>query len=399
VNKLSLQVMIKRAIKLAVVTSILGSMSVASATELLNLVSKERGMHRITYEALLAQGADLSGVRVRRLGLSVDGEPVALLAKGQDRSSGRRSEFGPGGYIEFYAEGSESQYSDEQIFTLHSLSNREIRSGQRKLIRTSRTSVDLSAPISREYKHTAVEHRNNRYSFTSPIANDPWNFGFTVSVRPTPTYTFNLENVVGGSADAQVDAQLLGFVDLPIEGNDHHYEVLVNNTLLGDQQFDGNAVDHFVADDVAVQEGDNTFRFNYRPLVDVPFDSISLNELQVTYPRTTQMSDGYLEGWFEATQTLISNVNRARVYHKGENGEVRRILGTRRNAEGVVFSTQGQAGNYIVVSDELGNSGYREPVVRALEVEEDISSGRAEYLIIAHPSLIGDELNELVTIR
>ncbi len=390
----------KLSIKLGLIVASFGIASIASAVELLNLTTKEAGMHRISYEALLEQGADLRGVKTRRIGLSVDGQPVAVLTKGQDRSFGRRSEFGPGGYIEFYAEGSDSQYSDEQIFTLHSLSNQEIRQGRRKLIRTQRTSINPAAPLSREYSHTMVDHRNNTYSFTSPIANDPWHFGFTVSVRPTPTYTFNLENIVGGSANAKIDAQMMGFVDLPIEGNDHHYEVLVNNNLIGDQQFDGNSVDNFIADNVAVVEGDNTFRFNYRPLAEVPFDRVSLNELRVTYPRTTEMSeDRYLEGWFDAPQALISNVNRARVYRKDQNGEIRRILGTSRNAEGVAFSTQGRPGNYIVVSDEADNSGFKVPTVEALPAAEDITSGRAEYLIIAHPSLMGDELNELVVIR
>lgn len=386
-------------LKLGLLAVSLSVVSGASATELLNLVTNQAGMHRISYESLLEQGADLSSVNIRRIGLSVDGEPVAVLAKGQDLSSGRRSEFGPGGYIEFYAEGSDSQYSEDQIFTLHSLSNQEIRDGQRELIRTQRTSVNLVAPMSREYLHTSVEHQDNTYSFVSPIANDPWHFGFTVSVRPTPIYTFNLENVVGGTANATVNVEMMGFVDLPIEGNDHHYEVLVNNNLVGDQQFDGNTVDQFVAENVVVQDGENAFRFNYRPLEEVPFDRVALNEFQVRYPRTTEMSNGYLEGWFDAPQAFISNVNSARVYLKDEAGDIRRISGVRSIDGGIAFSTQGQAGNYIVVSDEQGNSGYKTPSVRAIEVEQDISSGLAEYLIIAHPSLMGDELNELVTIR
>jgi hypothetical protein len=390
---------LKLGAQLGALAASLGVSSVVSATELLNLVTSDVGMHRISYEALLEQGADLSGVKTRRIGLSVDGEPVAILSKGQDRSAGSRSQFGPGGYIEFYAQGSESQYSADQVFTLHSLSNQQINDGQRKLIRTQRTTIDSSAPLAREYLHTTVEHQNNNYSFVSPIANDPYDFGFTISVRPTPTYTFNLENIVGGSAEAKLNAEMLGYVDLAIDGNDHHYEVEVNGLLVGDQQFDGNTVDQFAAENVVVQDGANTFRFNYLPLADVPFDRIALNEISVTYPRTTEMVDGYLQGWFDAPQALISNVSRARVYRLDENGDIRRILGTKSSAEGVSFSTQGQAANYIVVSDDDGNSGYKVATVRALEAEQDISTGLAEYLIIAHPSLMGEELDELVAMR
>jgi len=371
----------------------------ASALELLNLETEKQGMHRVTYEQLLEQGADLKGIRTRRIGLSVDGEPVAVLANGQDRSFGSRSRFGPGGYIEFYAEGSDSQYTDLQTFTLHSLSNQQIRNGQRKLIRSQRNPVDVSADAVREYQFTQIEHRNNTYSFSSPIANDPWSFGFTISVRATPTYSFDLQDVAGGTANAELEADMVGFVDLPIEGNDHHYEVLVNGNLLGDQQFDGSSVDTFSSGAASVTEGRNTFKFNYRPLADVPFDRISLNEIRVTYPRTTVMRDGYIEGFFDATQVQVSNVSRARVYRKGSNGEIRRIIGSRRNGEGIVFSTRGQAGEYIVVDSESESIGFQTAVVRALPENQDITTGTAEYLIIAHPSLMGEELDELVALR
>ena len=88
-----------------------------SAIEILNLETDSQGMHRISYEQLVEQGADLRGIETRRMGLSLDGEPVAILANGQDRSFGSRSQFGPGGYIEFYAPGSDSQYTDVQSFT------------------------------------------------------------------------------------------------------------------------------------------------------------------------------------------------------------------------------------------------------------------------------------------
>ena len=209
----------KLTLKLGLLLASFSVANFAAATELLNLVATKAGMHRITYEELRDQGADLSGVEVRRIGLSVNGEPVAVFANGQDRDFGARSEFGPGGYIEFYAEGSDSQYSDEQIFTLHSLSNSEINEGRRKLIRTLRTELDLNAPVSSEYTHTLVRHDNHTYSFTSPIANDPWHFGQVIARRgfdpieffgrvidlntdPNQrfSYNFDLSDVVEGSS-------------------------------------------------------------------------------------------------------------------------------------------------------------------------------------------------------
>ena len=389
----------KLATKLGLLFTSLTALSSVSAVELLKLEANKAGMHRITYEQLLAQGADLKGLEVRTIGLSLSGNAVPVLAKGQDSNSGSRSEFGPGGYIEFYASGSESQYSDIQVFALNSLSNDEIAQGQRKLIRTQQNIVDPTAASSSEFLFTKVEHQDNHYSFTSPVVNDPWNFGFTISVRATPTYTFELENVVGGSAAATVEADMFGFVDLDIEGNDHHYEVLINDALAGDQQFDGNALDTFTAESAQVTEGENRFKFNYLPLVDVPFDSLSLNELRISYPRTTDLSGDSIEGYFDANQVQITNTSSIRVYRLFDDGEIRRIIGTRANGAGVQFGTNGEAGNYVVVNEEFDNGGFIQPEVVAIEAEQDITSGTAEYLIIAHPSLMGDELNELVEIR
>ena len=55
-----------------------------NAVEVVDLLTSESGMHRITHEQLLAQGIDLSGIRHSRLGLTLNDEPVAIFSKGQD---------------------------------------------------------------------------------------------------------------------------------------------------------------------------------------------------------------------------------------------------------------------------------------------------------------------------
>jgi len=374
----------------------------AGAEELLNLVTDQVGMHRITHAQLLERGVDLSGLKARRLGLSVDGAPVQLLAKGQDRQFGRTSVFGQGSYIEFYAAGIDSLYSESQVFTVHYLSNAELRT-KRKLIRPTRARVNGTQASSQVYTHTERIERDNTYSFVSPSATDPWHFGSTFSFRPTPTYTFNLDNVVGSSAAAEIKAQMYGFVNFDltdengVDRNDHHYEVHVNDVLVGDQQFDGDTATVFTAENVNVVSGENRFKYNYRPVEGVPFDRIALNELEVSYPRTTQAQEGYLEGWFDARQALVTGLGnrKARVYRK--DGEtISRVTGARANSVGTTFSTGGRPGHYIVVNPDVG---YRLPTVQAIAEQENISSGQAEYLVIAHPSLMGSELDELVALR
>lgn len=397
---------IKRAVLFA---TMLGALSVSingSAAELFNLVTNEVGMHRISYSELKSSGADLTGLRARRIGLSSNGKPVAVLAKGQDRAFGHPAEFGEGGYIEFYADGLDSLYSENQVFTVHYLDRSELRT-KRKLIRAERQVVNTTLVQAQTYTHTEVVEENNTYSFVSPSSTDPWHFGSTFSFRPTPTYNFSLENVVGGSAAAQVAVEIYGFIDFDltdengVDRNDHHYDVEVNGVLIGDQQFDGDVKTVLEASDVNVVDGVNTIKYNYRPIEGVPFDRIALNEISVRYPRTTEAKDGYLEGWFDAQQALVSNIGsaKARVYRK-RGDEITRIVGTKRSSAGTIFSTGSTPGHFIVVDPNAdGDAGFKDPQVAPIAVQQDISNGQAQYLIIAHPSLMGDELDELVDLR
>lgn len=378
----------------------------ASAEELFNLVTDQVGMHRIEFAELQAQGADLTGLKARRIGLSVDGEPVAVLAKGQDRAYGSPGVFGEGGYIEFYANGANSLYSDSQVFTVHYLDRNELGT-KRKLIRPERRSVDLTQTPSQVYTQRDVIEENNTYSFVSPSSTDPWHFGSTFSFRPTPVYNFNLKNVVGGSAAAKVAVQMYGFIDFDltdengVDRNDHHYDVEVNQVLIGDQQFDGDVATVLEAENVNVVDGQNTLKYNYRAIAGVPFDRIALNTITVDYPRTTEAEGGYLEGWFDASQALITNVgpNKARVYRK-DGDTLTRITSTRKTSAGTRFSTGNVPGHFIVVDPTAeGEAGFKDPVVQAIAQQQDISSGEAEYLVIAHPSLMGAELDELVNLR
>ena len=390
----------KSVIQLLTIVAALGFTGVISAAELLKLVTSDAGMHRITYEQLAGEGADLAGLRHKRFGLSVNGEWVQLYTSGQ--TTGRKRFFGPGGYIEFYAEKADSLYSNDQVYVLHLLSNQE--RANRRTFGRSNTRIDPLAANSLQYTHTELVEQNNTYDYSSPSATDPFHFGQTIFYRGTlignSEYTFDLPNVVGGNAAADVEIEMYGILDLDIAGNDHHYEVLINDALQGDQQFDGNTATTMSLENVAVTSGENKIKYNYLPLVDVPFDRITLNKFSVSYPRTTDAGgNGYLEGFFAADQVQVTNLGGtsfANVYRKLDNGDIVRIQrGVQSDGSSAVFNTGGRDSDYIVVSD----NGYKQPVFQPIADEVDITTGPAEYLIIAHSSLMGAELDELVQLR
>lgn len=362
-----------------------------AATDLVNFLTSDAGMHRITYQELVDQGVDLAGINHRRFGLSLNGQVIAMHTKGQEN---QRGVFGPGGYIEFYADSSDSLYTEQQAYTLKLLTRTERQ--LRKSFTVNRAKLDRTAPMATSYKHTEIIEENNFYDTIAPSATDPYHYGQTISLLPTtPVYNFELDKVVGDSK-ATVAVEMYGLLDFAIAGNDHDYAALINGVEIGNQQFDGATVDTLVAENVAVNNGRNTVQYQYRPVAGVAFDRIALNRVLVTYERQSEARNGYLQGEFSAPQARVTGLGSeaANVYRKDDTGIVR-ITGAKKDGNATAFNTGGIVGDYIVVAD----NAFKRVEVAAIADEQNITSGDAEYLIIAHPSLMGDTLNELVQIR
>ncbi len=374
----------------------------ATAVELLKFMVSESGMQRVHYEDLPAD-FDLRGLKHNKFNILADGQAIEIFIKGQDSSVGRTRFFGPGAYIEFYGEAADSLYSDEKAYSLHYMTNRELREFGRPRIEDDRTRVNSRAVPSTVYSHTHIVEEDNYYDFAAPSKVDPWHFGQNFSIFPTPTHTFELSDVVNGSTSATVSADVYGLVDFDIEGNDHHYEVVVNDITLGDQQFDGNAIDTLTTENAVVNEGSNTFKYNFRPIAEVPFDILALNRFSVTYPRYTKAIDNVLDGEFGADHTSVSGIDDGAfsVYRVDDSRsdsapDISLLSRAIRSADGaVVFSAGNQPGRFIVV----GDGGHKTPRVQKLLVEDNIKAGQAEYLVIAHSALMGNELDQLVELR
>ena len=379
---------------------LIGAFSIAnaSAADIVNLLTSETGMQRITYEQLRDQGADLAGIQHRSFSLTLNDDnktPVEIHIKGQDKSAGSKNKFGPGAYIEFYAEANDSIYTNQVAHTLMVGGDRK----KRKRMGQDKTKYDKTSPATTLYKHTEIVEENAVYDSLAPSFKDPWHFGFSVSqFGPFPTYTFNLDNVANGATTADVQVEMYGLLDYAFEGNDHHYEALINGVVIGSEQFDGVAIAGIEASGVAINEGANTFRYNYLPLAVAAFDRVTVNKITLEYSRNTVAIDGVLTGWIDGDQVSVSNLGSqlAKVYRKNSDGSIVRITRTKRVGGNTSFGTGGVAADYMVVS-EL--NGYKTPEVAALANEQDISSGQAEYLVIAHDSLMGASLDQLVQMR
>ncbi len=371
------------------------TLNAVQASALVNLVTDEAGMHRITYQQLLDSGVDLSGVVHTRLKVYEGTTAIQVRTKGQDTAHGNRRFFGPGGYIEFYAESNETLYSTQRAYTLH------VQTGAQNKIRSVKTNYNRTLANSTTYQQSVLVEEENYYEFIAPSTVDSWHYGLTYSYGGQTfnyDYNFTLDNVSGNASS--VMAEVYGLSDLPLPGNDHSYDVLINGVSLsgGDKQFDGQISDTIEASNIAVQDGENTVTLQINSIENAPFDVIALNQVALTYERNTVAEGEYLEGKFDAQQVEVSGIPNgdATVYRRSAVGFIQRIRGTRKLLDNkIAFNTGGVEADYIVV----GPNGYKVPSVAVVKDDAPIKTGDAEYLIIAHESLIGSTLDELVQLR
>ncbi|MEM7358156.1 MAG: C25 family cysteine peptidase [Pseudomonadota bacterium] len=376
----------------------------ASAAALFNLVVKESGMHRISYADLLAQGADLQGVKHRKLALMLGTQSIPLRTAGMLDENGKRTNiFGPGAYLEFYAEVEESLYTDKTAYTLHLSRPLRTSFGAQRAARFRK-----AAPASTSYRATQLVEQNNYYDFLSPSTIDPWHYGQQIGVGGAtgPELAFNLDNVVPGPVT--LEAQVFGLLDLPEAGNDHHVSFVVNGSPAGDQQFDGNraiTVSLPTGDQtLSVSEGQNTLRMDLLGIAGMPLDAVALNEFEVTYQRTTQANNNYLDGGFAAGQSLISgfsnaDINVYRFDNAGTPHRLKRIYRTQPNSEQETHSIGVNLAEYGARLIVVAEGGYRTPEVAVIADEQDITSGKTDYLVITHPAFLGTTLDSFVQMR
>jgi len=384
---------IKRRLKRTVRNQSGGNKPLFKEVSLFNLLVNEAGIHRISHETLLNQGVDLTGLRHSRLSLTRNGEVVPVRTRGQNKSlPGGRALFGTGAYIEFYAEVDDNLYTDKQAYTLR-------YEGKRQNFKRLKARVDLRAAAATTYQHTLSIEENRFYDMLVPSDTDPWHFGqvfsFSTADKPTTLIKFSLPDLVGNVAE--IETQTYGLRDLSVVGNDHGYAIEVNQVNVGEREFDGVILDRLTAQDVSVNESDNQLQLIISGREETPFDVLALEQVNVTYPRQTKAIDDYFEGEFSEGQVKVTGFtsNKIDVYHRDGNGDVTKLSGIRRKDGQVVFNTLNIPGNYIAVA----NPGLKVPVLAPLADTSDLLEGGAEYLIIAHTSLMGAELDELVALR
>ena len=363
------------------------------------------GVYRVTFEQLLAAGADLSS-RVHELALTRNGQPVAIEVLSSD------AEFGPGDAIQFVGLAEQSLYSQVAVYQLQRNSN---------LARRFTIDRQIAEDFANDVTHAgaAVMADNNAYGFASPLQ-DPWYERGLLWVNgsgASASYDLAIEHRAPDTP-VRLDLSLWG-VTQQAQSPDHSLRVRFNGQVVADIEADGlipisRSID--VTDQVQSQ---NQVTLEMTGEHGLPVDLINVesvglawareafaeNDQFLAVPQSRQAgpdADVLFNGGFEADQRfagtgiVVDGFTEQAIHAYLVGGQAYRLEGITVEPSEHGFAVQLpllEADARLVVAAE---SKVRTPdVVGVPDDDSELLAGPAQYLVVAHPHFV-DGIQPLV---
>lgn len=340
--------------------------SLFAATSALVLV-REAGIHRLTYEDLIAAGVDLAGVEPGRIALVDGGQGIPRHVE----TAGKR--FGPGSFLEFVARPQLTLASPVDAYEL-------------RLDPALAIAVQAGSYPGRGQggvtAATAVHRPDHIYGYASPSA-DPWYDGEALAWGAPATLrrSFELPDLAVGPVNLKV--RLWGIGDLAGAAPDHHVVVRLNGTEIGQSRFDGFSVWEPEFDVTGLVEPAGNELEIFLPWdTGYSFDYIALEGFEATYSRATHAENGRFMGSVPNRRSFAVTG-----FAEGEPVVIWKVSGgapsryAARAEAGSVFAPGGQ-GEVLAAAQ----SGLLRPGVSAgLPLAKASAAPETEYLIVTHP--------------
>jgi len=381
----------------------------------------QSGWVRVRFEDLLAQGIDWTGVAAAQIELSRGAGKIPVEVQGGPV-------FGPGSALAFLAEAvTGSLYTKTAVYRLRV--------------------ADAVAPLSAIFAGVGAlpaqtqladhfEHAPNRqYSSGSPLE-DPW-YALRLVRNGGPSASavesFVLPDKFDGEKPEQIEVELWGGLDFP-ETPDHSLRLSLNDREIGRARFDG-VTRHLLRAELPVgllKSGSNTLTLELIGDTGLPADVVHLEAIRIDYRRVLKAVDDRIDFSLPADLVLTGgeadrlfvddfddggsaacvNLSGCSAYTvsgmsgsdavvlRERAGQVVRLLASRRTAgDGgyeLRFASSRRPGDHYWVAPAAG--AVAAAVTLAAAPSDPLAGASASYLIVAHPSFVG-ELAPLIAAR
>ncbi len=346
----------------------------------------EAGLYRITHDELVASGVDLTGVKKSKLALTLGGQPVAIQVEGSGPL------VGPGTVITFWGDPVDTLYTGTATYQLQVNPKLAARFG------VDNTKLDLAAEPTRTYQEVAEVANQRGYSVTAP-GDDPW-YDQLISTKTTPrtvSRTIQVAQPANGAGDATIAVELWGISKWP-QADEHHVRLGVNGQTVADHRFDdveAATIEAAVPDGLLV-DGANTVTVTLVGDTGVPLDMVALDDIALTYPRQTVLTDGDMRFGAVGTAVEVTGLSAPDVmalrFDNGRPMVLKKAKVTEDGSGGfkIVLPIGGVADVAVVQAGMI-----RVPPIAPARTAAALLTGPADYLVISHGALM-DNLAPLV---
>jgi len=356
----------------------------------------QTGIYRITYDDLLALGIDWQGEKTRNVAVTHKGKAVARLV------TGSRGEVTSASWIEFFAttpQGQDSLYTATNVYQLQldrSLALPMPRIDHKAIADPNTSDTGLASQLIGENK-----------LYTELSTGDPWMDSelFSYGSPAEKSFNFTVDSEIATQTLGRLKLSLTGGIDYPSSDPDHHIQVSINDKLIVDARNDGFdrwLIDTEIPSNTFLQ-GENVIKLRLPGDTGFDVDIVNIDTIELLSAKNLAWSDQAHALQFAAPEnsssfriTTENTSTKPRVYVTQRNGNVARVtrISRDRNTEPTSLLLP-----IMAMQDELSNIDYwvgtpqqmLSPTL-SLSSHSDLLSTSADYLIIAHPSFIGEPL-------
>ena len=355
----------------------------AAGFDVATLRVDKQGVYEVGISELAAEGIDLRGVSLSRLGMrSAAGTiPLDILDDGNGVAD-------DGDALRFIGEGVDTLYTNQRVYTLKLDDGIERMATHDEPIPGGASAPSYMAEL--RYAPQSV------YALTSPT-DDPWYALRLLAYNAPAEQSVNLvlDNFVAGSTAPRLTVKLWGESDLEGAADDHHAEVYINNNKVADASFDGVSA-YQVEAVLSSQLSAENARITVRLPADTGylFDIVNIDEISLEYPRAF-VADGeslvFSSSWPKYRLGGFSSSDLS-VYAVQSDGSISRINNTVAGGtcsvaaplcQAMFGGVEGESTYYAVTDAGLKSAEIELPLA---PVNIDVDS---EALVIAHPDFIG----------
>ncbi|RBP49908.1 C25 family cysteine peptidase [Arenicella xantha] len=368
--------------------------------EVINLLSAEPGLHRVSFSELSAAGADWHGIPVSELAITYQGRAIPRAVQSDN------STFDQGDSIVYYVgdlSAKDALYTQEMVYRIQRDSSKAIDAD--RVMSSPQADATRSASVLTPYKVSD----NNIYVATSSNG-DPWVDRKLLAYgrEAATTYTFNITKAIVDKP-ALLTVRLVGGIDfpsVPLENPDHHVLVKVNGRTAAATRFDGfqhQLIEALVpASDLL--SGLNTVEIVLPGDTGQIADLMYINDVELAVHHPSELLD---QGVVIPAESDIEvydieanlGAQAAEVFAYQSSGNLAVLDGVELNGSVLSFSALSgiKPDNtfYAVMTD----SAFRRP---SISLERPINFGTnlgADYLIVAHPSFINADLQRFAAAK